>query len=132
MICPQGYASKSCMGLWITCRDPAPAHVGRASPLSEQKTSSFKGLCTNDGDQIVDNLGVDVCKPRVYWLAEVCTLFDQLFRTLSQISTLYTTRPAQMKAKAVNVLGARCSPNSSTASSSTSVGATYCKKPRAV
>lgn len=120
------------MGLWITCRDPAPGQAGRGSSPVEQKTSSFKGLCTNGGDQVVDNLGVDVCKPCGLWLAEVCALFDQLFRTLNQISTLYTTRPAQMKAKAVSVLGAKCSPNSSTASSSTNVGATYCKKPRAV
>ncbi len=120
------------MGLWITCRDTTPGHVGRASSLFEQKTSSFKGLCTNGGDQVVDNLGVDACKPRRSWLADVCTLFDQRLRALSQISTLYTTRPAQMKAKAVKVLGARCSPKSNTASSNTSVGATYCKKPRAV
>ena len=120
------------MGLWITCRDPAPGHARRAPPSFEQKTSNFKSLCTNGGDQVVDNLGVDVCKPRPLWLAEVCTLFDQRLRALSQISTLYTTRPAQMKAKAVSVLGARCSPNSSTASSNTSVGATYCKKPNAV
>ncbi len=120
------------MGLWITCRDPSPAHTGRGSSLIEQKTSNFKSLCTNGGDQVVDNLGVDVCKPRLLWLAEVCMLFDQRLRTLSQISTLYTTSPAQMKANAVSVLGARCSPNSSTASSNTRVGATYCKKPNAV
>lgn len=120
------------MGLWITCRDPAPGHAGRTSSAPEQKTSNFNGLCTDGGDQVVDNLGVDVCKPRPLWLAQVCTLFDQRLRTLSQISTLYTTRPAQMKAKAVSVLGARRSPNSNTASSSTRVGATYCKKPRAV
>ncbi len=120
------------MGLWITCRDPAPHHARRASPPVEQKTSSFKGLCTNGGDQVVDNLGVNACKLRRLWLAGVCTLFDQRLRALSQISTLYTTRPAQIKAKAVKVLGARCSPNSSTASSSTSVGAVYCKKPSAV
>ncbi len=120
------------MGLRITCRDPAPAHAGRGFVPFEQKTSNFKSLCTNGGDQVVDNLGVNVCKPRRLWLAAVCMLFDQRLRTLSQISTLYTTRPAQIKAKAVSVLGARCSPNSSTASSSTKVGATYCKKPRAV
>ncbi len=120
------------MGLWITCRDPLPSHTGRGSSPTEQKMSSFKGLCTNGGDQVVDNLGVDGCKPRILWLAEVCTIFDQRLRTLSQISTLYTTRPAQMKAKAVRVLGARCSPNNSTASSNTRVGATYCKKPNAV
>ncbi len=120
------------MGLWITCRDPAPGHAGRASPSAEQKTSSFKGLCTNGGDQVVDNLGVERCKPRKLWLAEVCTLFDQRLRMLSQASRLYTTRPAQIKANAMSVLGARCSPNSNTASSSTRVGATYCKKPSAV
>ena len=120
------------MGLWITCRDQAPGHAGRASTTFEQKTSNFKSLCTNGGDQAVDNLGVDVCKPGRPWLAGVCTFFDQRLRALSQISTLYTTRPAQMNAKAVNVLGARCSPNNSTASSNTKVGATYCKKPRAV
>ena len=120
------------MGLWITCRDPAPGQAGRAFRCFEQKTSNFKSLCTNGGDQVVDNLGVNVCKPRPLWLAGFCTLFDQRLRTLSQISTLYTTKPAQIKAKAVRVLGARCSPNSSTASSSTKVGATYCKKPRAV
>lgn len=120
------------MGLWITCRDSRPGRTGRGSPLLEQKTSSFKGLCTNGGDQVVDNLGVDACKPRALWLAEVCTLFDQRLRTLIQASRLYTTSPAQIKAKAIRVLGARCSPNSSTASSSTSVGATYCKKPSAV
>ncbi|MEA1135978.1 hypothetical protein, partial [Klebsiella pneumoniae] len=72
------------MGLWITCRDPAPGHVRRGSPSAEQKTSSFNGLCTNGGDQVVDNLGVDVCKPCTLWLAEVCTLFDQRLRTVSQ------------------------------------------------
>ena len=76
------------MGLWITCRDPAPGHAGRASPWFEQKTSNFKRLCTNGGDQVVDNLGVDVCKPRPLRLVEVCTLFDQRLRTLSQASTL--------------------------------------------
>lgn len=76
------------MGLWITCRDPALGHAGRACALFEQKTSSFKGLCTNGGDQVVDNLGVDVCKPRALWLAEVCTLFDQRLRTLSHASRL--------------------------------------------
>ena len=76
------------MGLWITCRDPAPGHAGRASSLFEQKTSNFKRLCTNGGDQVVDNLGVDVCKPSPLWLAEVCTLFDQRLRTLSHASTL--------------------------------------------
>ncbi len=76
------------MGLWITCRDPAPGHAGRASLAIEQKTSSFNGLCTNGGDQVVDNLGVDVCKPRALWLAEVCTLFDQRLRTVSQASRL--------------------------------------------
>ncbi len=76
------------MGLWITCRDPAPGHAGRASRLFEQKTSSFNGLCTNAGDQGVDNLGVDACKPRQLWLAEVCTLFDQRLRMVSQASTL--------------------------------------------
>ncbi len=120
------------MGLWITCRDPPPGHAGRASSWAEQKTSSFKGLCTNGGDQIVDSLGVKGCKPRALWLAEVCMLFDQLLRALSQISTLYTTSPAQINPKAVSVAGARRSPNSSTASSSTRVGATYCKKPSAV
>ena len=120
------------MGLWITCRDQAPGHAGRASTTFEQKTSNFKSLCTNGGDQVVDNLGVDVCKPSRPWLAEVCVFFDQRLRALSQISTLYTTRPAQMNAKAVNVFGARCSPNNSTASSNTRVGATYCKKPSAV
>ncbi len=120
------------MGLWITCRDPAPGHVGRDSPSAEQKTSSFNGLCTNGGDQVVDNLGVDRCKPRNEWLAGGCMLFDQRLRIVSQASRLYTTRPAQIKAKAISVLGARCSPNSRTASSSTKVGATYCKKPKAV
>ena len=120
------------MGLWITCRDPAPGQAGRGSSRAEQKTSSFKGLCTNGGDQVVDNLGVDRCKPHPLWLAEVCTLFDQRLRTLSQASRLYTTSPAQINAKAIRVLVARCSPNSSTASSSTRVGATYCKKPSAV
>ena len=120
------------MGLWITCRDPTTGHVRRPTAQVEQKTSSFKGLCTNGGDQVVDNLGVNACKLRRLWLAEVCTLFDQRLRALSQISTLYTTRPAQMKAKAVRVLGAKCSPNNSTASSNTRVGATYCKKPNAV
>jgi hypothetical protein len=76
------------MGLWITCRDPAPGHVGRASPRIEQKASSFKGLCTNGGDQVVDNLGVDVCKPGPLWLAELCTLFDQRLRIVSQASRL--------------------------------------------
>jgi len=76
------------MGLWITCRDLAPGHAGRPSSLSEQKTSSFNGLCTNDGDQAVDNLGVNACKPRGPWLAQVCTLFDQRLRTVSQASTL--------------------------------------------
>ena len=76
------------MGLWITCRDPAPGHAGRASALLEQKTSNFKSLCTNGGDQVVDNLGVDVCKPRPLWLAGFCTLFDQRLRTLSHASTL--------------------------------------------
>lgn len=120
------------MGLWITCRDPSPGHVRRGSCSAEQKTSSFNGLCTNGGDQVVDNLGVNGCKPHRLWLAEVCTLFDQRLRTLSQASTLYTTRPAQIKANASSVLGAKCSPNSSTASSNTNVGATYCKKPNAV
>ena len=120
------------MGLWITCRDPSSGHVGRSSSPLEQKTSSFKGLCTNGGDQVVDKLGVKGCKPRALWLAEVCTLFDQRLRALNPISTLYTTSPAQINAKAVSVAGARCSPNSSTASSSTRVGATYCKKPSAV
>ena len=120
------------MGLWITCRDPTPGHARRASAQVEQKTSSFKGLCTNGGDQVVDNLGVERYKPRKPWLVEVCTLFDQRLRTVSQASRLYTTNPAQIKAKAISVLGARCSPNNSTASSNTSVGATYCKKPRAV
>ena len=120
------------MGLWITCRDQTAGHAGRASSPSEQKTSNFKSLCTNGGDQAVDNLGVNVCKPRPLWLAGICAFFDQRLRVLSQISTLYTTRPAQMNAKAVNVLGARCSPNNSTASSNTRVGATYCKKPKAV
>jgi hypothetical protein len=76
------------MGLWITCIDPAPAHAGRASPLFEQKTSSFKGLCTNGGDQVVDNLGVDLCKPGRLGLAEVCMLFDQRLRTVNHASTL--------------------------------------------
>ena len=120
------------MGLWITCRDPLPSHTGRGSSPTEQKMSSFKGLCTNGGDQVVDNLGVERYKPRKPWLVEVCTLFDQRLRTVSQASRLYTTNPAQIKAKATKVLGARCSPNNSTASSNTSVGATYCKKPRAV
>jgi|GEM_PF-4318830 hypothetical protein len=120
------------MGLWITCRDCSAGHVGRGSSSTEQKTSSFNGLCTNGGDQVVDNLGVNVCKPHRPWLAEFCTLFDQRLRTLSQASTLYTSSPAQMNAKASSVLGAKCSPNSSTASSNTNVGATYCKKPNAV
>ena len=76
------------MGLWITCRDPAPGHAGRASSSIEQKTSSFNGLCTNGGDQGVDNLGVNACKPRALWLAEICTLFDQRLRTVSQASRL--------------------------------------------
>ncbi len=76
------------MGLWITCRDPTPGHTGRASPSSEQKMSSFKGLYTNGGDQVVDNLGVNLCKPRGLWLAEVCTLFDQRLRTVSHASRL--------------------------------------------
>jgi len=76
------------MGLWITCRDPSPGHAGRASPSPEQKTSSFKGLYTNGGDQAVDNLGVDVCKPSGLWLAEFCTLFDQRLRTVSHASRL--------------------------------------------
>jgi len=76
------------MGLWITCRDPAPGHAHRASPPTVQKTSNFKGLCTNGGDQVVDNLGVDLCKPGRLGLAEVCTLFDQRLRTLNQASTL--------------------------------------------
>ncbi len=76
------------MGLWITCRDPALGHASRGFARTEQKTSSFKGLCTNGGDQVVDNLGVNVCKPRAPWLAEVCALFDQRFRTVSQASTL--------------------------------------------
>lgn len=76
------------MGLWITCRDPSPGHAGRGSLPIEQKTSSFNGLCTNGGDQVVDNLGVNACKPRVLWLAEVCMLFDQRLRTVSQASRL--------------------------------------------
>ncbi len=76
------------MGLWITCRDPAPGHADRASARAEQKTSSFKGLCTNGGDQVVDNLGVDLCKPSRLGLAEVCALFDQRLRTVNQASTL--------------------------------------------
>ena len=76
------------MGLWITCRDPRPAQAGRGSVRIEQKTSSFKGLCTNAGDQAVDNLGVNACKPRRLWLAGVCTLFDQFFRMVSHASRL--------------------------------------------
>ena len=120
------------MGLWITCRDPTPGHARRASAQVEQKTSSFKGLCTNGGDQVVDNLGVERCKPHGLWLVEVCTLFDQLLRALNQISTLYTTSPAQINAKAIKVLSDKCSPYTHTASINTSVGAMYCIKPRVV
>jgi len=52
------------MGLWITCRDTPPAQARRGFAQVEQKTSNFNGLCTNAGDQAVDNLGVDGCKPR--------------------------------------------------------------------
>lgn len=76
------------MGLWITCRDPAPGHTRRGFASIEQKTSSFNGLCTNAGDPLVDYLGVDVCKPRRLWLTEVCTLFDQRLRIVSQASML--------------------------------------------
>jgi len=76
------------MGLWITCRDQAPGHARRGFALVEQKTSSFKGLCTNAGDQLVDNLGVDACRPCGLWLAGFCTLFDQRLRIVSQASML--------------------------------------------
>lgn len=82
----------------------------------------------------VDNLGAILCRPRLARPAGMWSKNDQAGRGLRRrprkLSRLNTSRPSQMQAKASSWASCRGSPYSSTASSSTRVGARYCRKPR--
>lgn len=80
--------------------------------------------------QAVDNLGAVPCRPRLAWPAGNRAENDQPRRRRYRLSRLKTSRPSQMQANASSCAPCSGSPNSSTACSSTRVGARYCRKPR--